>query len=338
MVTLPLHRLIDAQVLPASEQAAMLFALGQSGASQFLLEEELGRRKTLDARLWALLFALLRVQGDWRRFDALADRYAAGTGRAMPAWLDQDLLTRLPDSLQIGGDGYFELYDVEPRLAQRIADIGTQRTGVHLDLSRLERLDGAEAIRLTDILESLAQGAVPVVVSGTDQIATRIRALLEARPTNQLLWRLLFALYRLQDLAEEFDHTGLEYSLATGFSAPTWEPPLLPVMPPRNLEEKRRAPRYQAPEAIRLRGRIEESNDLQLELLRDGAQERQYVNVDLSRLGRIAPSPAATLVGVVNELAGWGKVVRLLRPHALVETLLKALSLDARVQLIRAQS
>ena len=78
--------------------------------------------------------------------------------------------------------------------------------------------------------------------------------------------------------------------------------------------------------------------NLPLELLRDDGQERQYVNVDLSQLRWIAPSPAAALVGVANDLAAWGKVVRLLRPHALIETLLRALCLDARVELVRAQS
>jgi len=338
MAALPLRRLIDAQVLPASEQAAMLFAQGQSEAAQVLLEDELARRKALDARLWDLLFALLRVQGDWRRFDALAGQYASLTRLPMPVWLDHPLLARLPEPMQVGGPAYVELYEVAPALAERVARIAGQHNGLHLDLSRLERLDAADVIRLTDVLERLAQGVAAVIVSGTDPFAMRIRSLLESRPANLLLWRLLLALYRLQDLDDDFDQACLEYSLATGFAAPAWERPLSPVLPTLGVEEKRRAPRYQAAESIRLRGRIDESTDLQLELLREGAQDRQYVNVDLSRLGRIAPSPAATLVGVANELAGWGRVVRLLRPHALIETLLQALSLDPRVQLVRAQS
>jgi len=338
MVAVALRRLVDAQVLPASEQAAMLFAQGRSETAQLILEQELARRNTLDPRLWDLLFALLRAQGDWRRFDSLAQQYAASTGQAGPAWLDQPLLGRLPAALQVGGEACLALYDVEATLAERVAAVSARHAGVHLDLSRLERLDAAQAIRLTDILENLAQGTVAVVVSGTDTFTARVRALLDGRPGNLLLWRLLFALHRVQDQAEDFDLTCLEYSLATGFAAPVWDAPAAPVLPLRDVEEKRRAPRYHTPEAIRLCGRIEESSDLQLELLREGAQDRQYVNVDLSRLGRIAPSPAATLVGVVNELAGWGKVVRLLRPHALVATLLQALSLDARVQLVRAQS
>ncbi len=338
MVALSLHRLIDAQVLPASEQAAMLFAQGQSEAAQSLLEEELSRRSSLDERLWDLLFALLRAQGDWRRFDALAGQFAATTRRPAPSWLDQRLLTSLPDAMRPGGGACIEVIDVPAQLLEDVARVARQFPGVHLDLSRLERLDAADAIRLTEMLETLARGVVPVAVSGTDLLAGRIRQSLAARSANLLLWRLLFALYCLQDMADEFDQACLEYSLATGFSPPSWAPPLASTRPLLEVEEKRRTPRYQAAEAIRLRGRIEESTDLQLEVLRDNAQERQYVNVDLSRLGRIAPSPAATLVGVANELASWGKVVRLLRPHALIETLLQALSLDARVQLVRAQS
>jgi ABC-type transporter Mla MlaB component len=338
MVALPLRRLIDAQVLPASEQAAMLFAQDQSEAAQLLLEDELAERKTLDARLWALLFALLRIQGDWRRFDTLAEQYVLTTGMPKPVWLDRALLERLPEALQVRGAAYVELYDVEPALAERIERIAAQHSSLHLDLSRLERLDAAEAIRLTAILEELAQGVVAVIVSGTEQVANRILAILEMRPGNQLLWRLLFSIYRVQDMADEFDQACLEYTLATGFSAPGWEPPLAPILPLLTVEEKRRAPRYQPSEVIRLRGLIDDSSDAQLERLRDGAHERQYINVDLSRLARIAPAAAAALVGLANELAGWGRVVRLLRPNALIETLLETLALDARVQLIRAQS
>jgi len=338
MVALPLRRLIDAQVLPASEQAAMLFAQSQSEAAQLLLEDELAERKTLDTRLWALLFALLRIQGDWRRFDTLAEQYVLTTGMPKPAWLDQALLDRLPEPLQVRGAAYVELYDVEPALAERIERIAAQHSGLHLDLSRLERLDAAEAIRLTAILEALAQGVSAVVLSGTEQVANRIRSILEMRPGNQLLWRLLFSIYRLQDMADDFGQTCLEYTLATGFAAPVWEPPQAPLLSLLTVEEKRRAPRYQPSEVIRLRGLIDDSSDAQLERLRDGAQERQYINVDLSRLARIAPAAAAALVGLANELAGWGRVVRLLRPNALIETLLEALALDARVQLIRAQS
>lgn len=338
MPALPLSRLVEARELPPAGQAAMLFAQGQSEAARLLLEEALARHNTLDERLWALLFALLRVQGDWRRFDILAKQYAAATRLPAPVWLDQPLLARLPDAMRVGGAAYLQLVEIGPELAERVAGIGRQHSGMHLDLSRLERLDAADAIRLTDVLENLAQGVAAVVVSGTDPFAARIRGILEDRPGNLLLWRLLFALYRVQELDEEFGQAGLEYSLATGFCAPSWESPLAPVLPLPEVEEKRRAPRYQSGGPIRLRGRIEQSTDRQLEMLRDGAQDRQYVNVDMSRLGRIAPSPAATLVGVVNELADWGKVVRLLRPHALVATLLQALSLDARVQLVRAQS
>ena len=83
MITLSLHRLIAAQDLPASEQAAMLFAQGQSEAARLLLEGELSLRDSLDERLWALLFALLRTQGDWRRFDALADRPMRETAQSV---------------------------------------------------------------------------------------------------------------------------------------------------------------------------------------------------------------------------------------------------------------
>ena len=71
--------------------------------------------------------------------------------------------------------------------------------------------------------------------------------------------------------------------------------------------------------------------------VREFAGGRRYVNIDLSGLDRLAPPAAAGLVSLANELAEQ-RVVRMLRPNPLVETLLETLELDPRVQLIRAQS
>jgi len=117
---------------------------------------------------------------------------------------------------------------------------------------------------------------------------------------------------------------------------PEWRPVLMPVLAPRDLQEKRDQPRYQAgPEVMRLTHVLVGATDRQLDALQTFAAERQYVNVNLATLARIDLAGASVLIGLVNGLAANGKVVRLLRPNPLVEALLETLHLDPRVQLVR---
>jgi hypothetical protein len=77
------------------------------------------------------------------------------------------------------------------------------------------------------------------------------------------------------------------------------------------------------------------ANDRQLERCKASPGDRQYVNVNGARgASRRCERQYAGRAG--QRPGGAGKVVRLIRPNALVGALLETLHLDARVQLVRA--
>jgi ABC-type transporter Mla MlaB component len=106
------------------------------------------------------------------------------------------------------------------------------------------------------------------------------------------------------------------------------------VIAPRSVDEKRDEPRYQpGPDAIELRGIMAGIADPQLRELEQFAAQAEYVNINLARVARMDFACATGFTTLVNALAADGKMVRLIRPNALVEGLLASFDLAAGVTL-----
>jgi ABC-type transporter Mla MlaB component len=280
------------------------------------------------------------VQGEWQRFEALAARFARHFHRSPPAWLGEDALGHLPAELREGGEAYLELAGALDRRIASALDMLRERAGrhaiLHIDATKIAGLDAEGCAALVQTLAFLAQHGNGVLLTGGEHLTRLLHAAASGGDSARPYWTLLLAVLRLRGQQAEFQRIALEYALATGEQPPEWEPVLMPVVTQHALEEKRDEPRYQTgPEALVLSDTLIGANDRQLEALQDFARDRQYVNVNLAQVARLDLSSASALVALANSLAATGKVVRLIRPNALVEALLEMLHLDARVQLVR---
>lgn len=333
---------IHTQSLPVAQEAAVMYANGRSEEAERALQQAVDAGSA-DARIWELLLALYRVQGEWQRFEALSARFAQHFDRAPPAWLDEGALAHLPTELREGGEAYLELAGALDRRVAVALDSLRERAGrhaiLHVDATKIAGVDAVGCAALAQTLAYLAQHGNGVLLTGAEHLTRLLNAAARGGDNSAAYWTLLLAVLRLRGQRAEFQRTALEYALATGDQPPEWEPVLMPIVAQRALEEKRDEPRYQAgPEVLVLSETLTGANDHQLEALQGFARDRQYVNVNLVQLARLDLSSASALVGLVNGLAGADKVVRLIRPNALVETLLEALHLDARVQVVRAEA
>ena len=86
-------------------------------------------------------------------------------------------------------------------------------------------------------------------------------------------------------------------------------------------------------------GAVQDLTDADGDGILDPAQtrDRDFVNVNLSRLSRIDFVCAANLGNTVSALCDLGKTVRLIKPNLLVATLLKMLKIDERAAIIVAK-
>lgn len=314
-----------------------MFADGRTGDARALLEALVAAQDT-DAQVWALLFELYRFDGDWPQFDALAGRFQSQFQQPAPIWRDADGVDNLPQELRAGGDGCVQIAGpLDARAVVRLnaaREKAARHANLHLDLSRIDGIDADGAAGLSSLVRFLAANGNALLLTGTREMIELLREAVSGDGTLSAYWTLLLDLYQLAGRRVEFERAALEYALSTGAPAPDWEAVVMPIAPRRQLREQRDEPRYQAgPEVIALTDGSQQA----LLALSEFAGGRRYVNIDLTELARIAPAGAAELVHLVNGLADQHRV-RLLRPNALVETLLETLELDPRVELVRAQS
>lgn len=329
------------QNLPPAQEAALMYANGRAGDATDLLERALGEVSVpAEPTVWMLLFTLYRLEGAWQRFDALAQRFEQAFGTPAPLWISEAELAQLPVELRRGGSGYLELVGVlDAQVSARLdamRGLASRHSAINLDVSRVRDIDADGCARLWEALRFVAEHGNGLLLTGAERLTRLLREAADGNGSVAPYWLLLLEMQRLLGRQGEFERTALEYALATGATPPEWQPVLMPVLAPASVSEKRDEPRYQAgPEALTLSGVVFAGN-AQLDALPAFAAVRQYVNVNLAQVSRMDYAGAATLAGLANALVQDGKVVRIIRPNALVATLLAMLELDASVQVIAA--
>jgi ABC-type transporter Mla MlaB component len=329
--------------LPAAQEAAVLYANGrEADAADFLRSVlEADGAESNGPELWYMLFDLLRARGEWKSFGALTQRFETSFGLPAPQWLNEEEMARLPAEVRPGGPGYFELAGALD--ASRGMELDGVRAAarnlatVHLDASRLAALDAEGCAAFLELLRLLPHSGNAVLLTGAEHLADLLRDATAGDPWVETYWSLLLEVYRLRGEQKDFERTALEYALATGTSPPAWQRVMMPVAP-TSRQEKRDEPRYQpGPEVFSLTGVMSGAADPQLAELRAFADERQYVNINLSEVRRMDFSCGIALANLVNRLAWNSKFVRLIRPNSLVAAFLSTLSLDPTVELVPAR-
>jgi ABC-type transporter Mla MlaB component len=331
---------IQSAGLPLPQEAALMYADGRAAEAEKALTRALDAGGPHAAQAWEMLFDLHRTQGDWRAFEALAERFAQETGRAAPAWLDEQALAWLPEPLQQGGQAYLRLVgSLDARQAHVVDDIrraADDHAAVHLDLTRVQGATGEGCTALLATLRFLIEHGNGVHLTGAERVAALLRETAAAGAASCECWPLVLELYRLRGRQGHFQRAALEYALATGATPPEWQPALMPVIAAQSPQEKRDQPRYQAgPDQIQLDGTLTGASHPLLAELRQFAADRQYVNIVMDQLDRIDLACATAFVELANRLAQAGKTVRLIRPNSLVHALLATFSLDPQVVLVK---
>jgi ABC-type transporter Mla MlaB component len=244
----------------------------------------------------------------------------------------------LPAELRRGGPAYCEisgeLATESAAQVERIRQAAAHHSVLHLDASRIERISAQGCNLLSRELEFALANGNGVFVTGAEHLERLLRALVDVTPGAAPAWQLLLILYQLEGRQKAFETTAVEYGLAAEVDPPRWERILMPVVPHETTGERRDEPRYDTPEAIFFRAEIAGARDAQLAAVRQFAQSRNYVNINLEKLYRIDAVGAASLGNIVLAMNNLGKVVRILRPNLLVDVLLRMLGIDGHAEFV----
>ena len=318
--------------------AALAYAVGDAATAAAMLDASLETGPD-PRRAWLMLLDLERLRRRWRVYETLAARYRVRFGEEAPAErLRRQREVALPEELRQGGSGCVPLSGpLDGHALGAVADLRTaasRHTVVHLDASRVEGVDVTGCRLLLSALRDLIDAGNGILLTGAEDLGALLRAHCDRYPGQQPAWDLLLLARRLDQDPDAFDRDAAAFALATGTAAPAWEPLFLPQRRLSDVAERRGIPRYDGGDIHVLAGVVEDPADPRLAAVAAFAAGGDFVNLDLSRLERLTPLAAETLVRLVIEAAAAARMVRLLHPNHVVGALLESLGAGGSAALV----
>jgi len=311
---------------PAIDEAAMLYASGQSDNAETLLKNHLSEG---DTRTWHMLFDLYRLGQREAEFEKLALNFAVRFECSPPVWKAREDKTGekgvsrplvLPANLDAG---------IGEKLSHVLASLQKGST-LQLDFSHVESVDQGGAQGVSDMLGKTRKSKLKFQVSGASAIIDLLKSRMQTEPTEQSYWQMLLAVYQLLGKQAEFEDLAVDFAVTFELSPPSWE----------NVQAAQEvaAPADEIPlDAFALKGVISEASQDQIAKLLEYADSSTEVMVDCSAVTRVDYAYVGSLLGQMMQLLGSGKVITLQGQNALVNELFRAMGIDQLATLVPAR-
>jgi len=319
---------------PALEEAAILFANGQTEVAGQILRDAL-QDPTLGAAApiaWFMLFDLYRLTADREQFDALSISYAAKFETSPPAWMETPALepataagTRPAAAPSVAFSGMLDT-QVTKQLA-RAQKLAESHSVLRLEFTRVSGVDPVGCGLLLRVLKKLQKSGLELVLVGAPELVNRIQAILEVgrRDETEAPWLLLLEILRLLNREQEFEERSIDYCVTFEVSPPAF------VAPQTRVSTASADDGATAAEAIGdafpmphvIEGDIRALNQA---LAAHAAASHDPVVLDCTQLARIDFSAAGQIMNILAPLAS--RQVELRNVNHLVAVMLQALGLQ----------
>jgi anti-anti-sigma regulatory factor len=330
---------------PELEEAAILFANGQSAQAAATLEAAI-ERDDASRRAWLMLLDVLHAAGRRADFDARSIAYAARFETSPPGWRGiagpVEAPRRVLSTVLVS---FGDRIDAETdRAIEQARKAAQQKRSMILDFSSVGIVDTEAALPLVRLLELLIQTRREVTVRGARRLADAARATIEPGRRDPATggWQLALVALRLLGEQAAFEDLSIDYCVTYEVSPPSWEPvpPQLSLAMGSETIAAAAEGRVEAsastatvvapslpqasraPASLSLRGELAGMIGAELGELRAFAADRREVLIDARELQRLDFVAAGELLNELVALGGLGKTVVIEEPSHVVEALL----------------
>ncbi|MDR2164384.1 MAG: hypothetical protein LBO79_01875 [Zoogloeaceae bacterium] len=315
-----------------AEHAAMSFAAGQDDMARSTLQSMVkGNNDPAALRLWAMLFDLLRLQGDHDAFNTLCLEFAQTCELSPPSWGETQNKTQ--EAAEENDHEHVMIQGTlvgDAPLFNDLLQAMSQGETRHLNFGRLASLDGEAAAKLAKLLNQARKRKLAWELEGAEGLTTRlVKRTLAGQRQNEPLWLLLLELYQYLGKESEFEEKALDYAITFEVSPPAWEQAHSPI-PKVKTTSAPNASRIAKPPPPVLQGEILEGKlDAVKALLKPG----QECSVDFSLVSRMDFVSATSLSNLIRTSGC--SAVTLYHPNRLVAEILRMAGTDrvAKVEL-----
>jgi len=318
---------------PIVEEAATLFAGGQAEQALSTLAQSVRKADAeTPAQVWLALFDLYQHFGMKEEFEALALEFVLKYERSPPSWVETGE-PRNP-ALATGGIAYFalggELTDASaPELEKLRSAVAAERT-VRVECGKLERIDGGGCKALLETLLSFRKAGKEVVFTGEARLVQFLEEACRVggKETDAAVWALLFDVYRVLGLKDQFEEAAVNYAVTFEISPPSWEP-----QPQAEVKRSAIVGPVAADQDLALSGELVGASEDLARQLQDRAAANKMLVLDMSGAKRVDFATADLMLNVLSKLKQTGAAIEIRGANELIRALLgaKGLSKVARI-------
>ncbi len=307
---------------PAVEEAAILYANGQSDAAEQSLRASLASSSN-DRMPWWMLFDLYQAGAREEAFDNIAIDYAshfetsppayrapagivagAGGGAGSPAFSGVTPTASLNGCLDTGAGARLARLQAPAAGAPALAPSAVSAPPVRIEFSAVTGATPEGCAVLLDTLQALRRAGRELVLAGADHLVGVLRPMLAIGEgtASQAPWLLLLELLLLMNREKDFEETAMDYCVTFEVSPPSFEAPARTALSISNDDSAGSNAGIEGDRFL-LPAVIEGGSPALLAAIDAYARDRPLLVLDCSHLARIDYGAAAMLVARLRALA-----------------------------------
>ncbi len=325
------------------ENAALLFASGQSKPARDLLED--GVQNDADARAsplaWLALFDLMQRGHDRVGFERVAMTYVMHFERSAPMWDESGPAApaAAPPPKSAGG-GYIALTGkltaaTAPQIEALRKAAAKGIANARLDLAQVAGFDDVGAHMLADALAEVRKRRVPLLLERADKVRAALDILIRrGREGGEGVWLLSLELLQFQADQDAFENRAIEYAIAFEQSPPSWDPPPAPpvdaVKGAAPAVDDAPATMASGGPVITWTGVLSGQSSPQLTKITEYAYNHAVVPIDMTAVDRIDFVCAGALFNAINRIEQQRKAVQIVGATPIIRALLLLIGISPR--------
>lgn len=328
----------------AVEEAAILYANERvTEAISTLMHFIKENTETRDLHPWLLLFDLYQLLGMKQQFDELSMDFIVKYERSAPVWegARSAAMIEKPQPKRGMAAGVFlkgEIDSAQHADIDRLAGLAEAETGVKLDLVSVTAIDADTARRLASTLHAIRRGKKRINVVGAQEFAQIVKTQLDgAMRQEKRYWALLFELYQILDMQNEFEDAAIDYAVTFELSPPSWEALPDSVQTTGASEAETREPVAEAEHFV-IEGELSSDCDYKLRDLERHAETRTEICIDMSNATRVDFVTVGAFIGSLIKINQAGKQIVISGANGMIHALFDVMGVTEYATIIRKKS
>lgn len=317
------------------EEAAVLFASDQSDVTEVLLlnaiaENNLGPSTHI---VWCMLLDLYQVTGKQREFDNLSVDFANKFETSPPTWID--IMTVDPQAKSQGKAGISPAVAFSGKLdanigkqLERAQKLSATHPVVRLEFTRVSSVDPIGCGLLLRMLKKLQKSGLNLILVGADELAAKIREILQVgrRDETAAPWLLLLEILHLLNLEQDYEDASIDYSITFEVSPPPFVKPHAKII--TAADDNTQSANTGGNNSLLMPILIEGRTDELLTKIQTHANAYSPAIMDCSRLVRVDFSAAGELLNGLSLLTGSGSKIEFHSVNHLVTALFRVVGIQ----------